>query len=159
MVGLALVVLVAVLAAGLSGSTDKAVEKYMPAALIVQNQDGFSPISAKVVDSVKQVPGVDQVSPRTAAFGVYKKESATWVNGIDPATVGSVLRLKWDQGDDALLSKLTDDQAVVDADWAKSHKFDVGSKVTLNTDAGKQVTYTIAGTFTPQAGLTSNFVV
>ena len=159
MVGLALVVLVAVLAAGLSGSTDKAVEKYMPAALIVQNQDGFSPIPAKVAETVKTVPGVDQVSPRTAAFGVYKDESATWVNGIDPETVSSVLRLKWDEGDDALLSSLTDDQAVVDAAWAESHKLGVGDSVLLNTDAGKQVTYKIAGTFTPQAGLTSGFVV
>src|SRR6478609_4820552 len=155
MVGLALVVLVAVLAAGLSGSTDKAVEKYMPAALIVQNQDGFSPIPAKVAETVKTVPGVDQVSPRTAAFGVYKDESATWVNGIDPKTVSSVLRLKWDEGDDGLLSSLTDDQAVVDADWAKGRNLGVGDSVLLSTDSGKQVTYKIAGTFTPQAGLTS----
>ena len=50
------------------------------------------------------MPGVDQVSPRTAAFGVYKAESATWVNGIDPKTVSSVLRLKWDEGDDTVLA-------------------------------------------------------
>jgi putative ABC transport system permease protein len=159
MVGLALVVLVAVLAAGLSGSTDKAVEKYMPAALIVQNQDGFSPISAKIVDTVKGVPGVEQVSPRTAAFGQYKQDSSTWVNGIDPKTVNSVLRLKWNEGDDSTLSALTDDQAVINHAWVEAKKLEVGSKVTLATDAGKQVTYTIAGTFTPQAGLTSDFIV
>ena len=46
MVGLALVVLVAVLAAGLSASTGKVIDDQIKASLVVQNQDGFTPIPA-----------------------------------------------------------------------------------------------------------------
>ena len=49
MVGLALVVLVAIFAAGLSASINKTIDDQMQAAMIVQNEDGFSPISAQVV--------------------------------------------------------------------------------------------------------------
>ncbi len=41
MVGLALVVLVTVFAAGIRGSIDKTIDDQVTAALIVQNQDGF----------------------------------------------------------------------------------------------------------------------
>ncbi len=50
MVGLALVVLVAIFAAGLSASIDKTIDEQVPAAMIVQNQDGFSPIPTDVVE-------------------------------------------------------------------------------------------------------------
>ena len=50
MVGLALVVLVTVFAAGLRASVDKTIDDQVSAALIVQNQDGFTPIPHNVVD-------------------------------------------------------------------------------------------------------------
>ena len=52
MVGLALVVLVTVFAAGIRGSVDKTIDDQVSAALIVQNQDGFSPIPQQAADAV-----------------------------------------------------------------------------------------------------------
>jgi putative ABC transport system permease protein len=92
MVGLALVVLVAIFAAGISASINKTIDDQMKAAMIVQNQDGFSPISADVVKSVESVQGVEGVAAFRFALGIADGdgESTTPVNGIDPATVGSM---------------------------------------------------------------------
>ena len=71
MVGLALVVLVTVFAAGIRGSVTKAIDDQVTAALIVQNQDGFSPIPQQAADTVAKVDGVTDVSPcasRPASF-------------------------------------------------------------------------------------------
>lgn len=160
MVGLALVVLVAVFAAGLNASITKTIDDQVKAALVVQNQDGFSPIPADVVSTVGEVPGVTGVAPMRFAIGLYKDESQTTsVNGIEPSTINSVLTLKWVEGDDGTLSGLTDAQTVVESDWAKSRKVAVGDSVQFTTPVGKTVTYEIAGTFKNQAGLTADVLL
>ena len=93
--------------------------------------------------------------------GIVKGDDGnTAVTGIDPATVSSVLKLKWDQGD-AQHAELADRLAgpCVDADWAKSHDLDVGDTVHVH-DAGRQAgaDYEIAGTFKNQAGLTADVI-
>ena len=70
-----------------------------------------------------------------------------------------MLKLKWDQGDAETLDTLKDTQAVVDADWAKSHNLAVGDTMEFTTPAGKQVPYEIVGTFKNQAGLTANVII
>ena len=77
MVGLALVVLVAIFAAGLKASVTKTIDDQVSAALIVQNQDGFTPIPKAVADTVKQVPGVTAVSPVSFSTGILKGRAAT----------------------------------------------------------------------------------
>jgi putative ABC transport system permease protein len=159
MVGLALVVFVTIFAAGLKGSVSKVIDDQVSAALIVQNNDGFSPIPARVADTVKTVPGVTQVSPvRFASLlvrGVGGTQAAT---GVEPATIGSVLTLKWKQGSARTLSSLGDDQLLLDGDFAKSHHFAVGSTVHVTTPANKQLDYKVAGLFKNQAGLTANII-
>ena len=60
------------------------------------------------------------------------------MTGIDPATVNSVLKLKWDRGDARhARAALTDSQALLDANWAKSHDVAVGETVKFTTPAGK----------------------
>ena len=106
MVGLALVVLVAIFAAGLSASIDKTIDEQVPAAMIVQNQDGFSPIPTAVVKTVEGVRASTEVSSFRFVQGIAKGdgESTTAVNGVDPATVNSVLTLKWEEGDPQTLA-------------------------------------------------------
>jgi putative ABC transport system permease protein len=92
MVGLALVVLVTVFAAGIRGSIDKTIDDQVTAALIVQNNDGFSPIPKAAADTVAGVDGVSAVSPVRFSTGILKGDGGnTPVTGIDPATVNSVL--------------------------------------------------------------------
>jgi putative ABC transport system permease protein len=158
MVGLALVVLVTVFAAGIRASVDKTIDDQVTAALIIQNQDGFSPIPQQAADTVAQVPGVKDVSPVRFSTGVYDG-SNTAITGVDPATINSVVKLKWDQGDANKLSGLTDSQALVDWNWAKSHDKTVGQQISFLTPLGKTQSYTISGTFKNQAGLTSNVIL
>ena len=44
------------------------------------------------------MPGVEDVSPVRFSTGVFDGSNQA-VTGIDPATVSSVLKLKWDEGD------------------------------------------------------------
>jgi putative ABC transport system permease protein len=161
MVGLALVVFVTIFAAGLKGSISHVIDQQVTAKLIVQNQDGFSPIPAQVTSTVSRLPGVDKASPIKFEPAVIRGKSGTIsATGVDPATVGAVLKLKWDQGDAQTLSSLQDDQTLVDKDWGKSHgNLDVGSTLKLTTPAGKAVDYKVAGLFKNQAGLTAPVIV
>ena len=142
MVGLALVVLVTIFAAGIRGSIDKTIDAQVSAALIVSNQDGFSPIPSKVAAEVGRVPGVAQVSPVRMAAGLVKGVSGnTAATGVDPATIGAVLKLKWDRGSPRTLNSLTSTQALVDAAWAKSHHLGVGKTMHVTTPTGKRLDY------------------
>ena len=161
MVGLALVVFVTIFAAGLKGSISHVIDQQVTAKLIVQNQDGFSPIPARVTSTVSGLPGVDKASPIKFEPAVIRGKSGTIsATGVDPATVGAVLKLKWDQGDAQTLSSLQDDQTLVDKDWGKSHgDLKVGSTLKLTTPTGKAVDYKVAGLFKNQAGLTAPVIV
>src|SRR4051794_24870562 len=160
MVGLALVVFVTIFAAGLRGSVDKAINDQVKAALIVQNQDGFTPIPAKVTDTVQTVPGVTVVSPVRFASGkvagVNGNQAAT---GVDPQTINQLLRLDWKQGGAQSLAGLGTTNAVLDSGFAKSHKLHVGSVLRITTPAGKVVPYTVSGLFNNKAGLTANLII
>ena len=73
------------------------------------------------------------------AFGSPRATTATTaVTGFDPATVNSVLELKWADGDADTLGALTDGQIVVDADWAQAHDLAVGDAATFTTPLGRQ---------------------
>jgi putative ABC transport system permease protein len=160
MVGLALVVFVTIFAAGLKGSVSHVIDKQVTAKLVVQNQDGFSPIPAKVTQTVARIPGVEKASAfRFSPSLVRGVSGTTSANGIDPATAAAVIELKWTQGSQALLSSLTNTQTLLDGDWAKSHHLGVGETMHVTTPAGKQLDYKVVGTFKNQAGMTANVIV
>jgi len=160
MIGLALVVMVAILASSLKGGTGRAIDDQYRAALIVQNQDGFSPIPIKSTDTVASLPGVEVVSPTKLALGQAKGDNtATAVTGFDPKTIGAVRELKWVDGDASTLSGMTDSDVIVESDWAEGRKLNVGDTVQFTTPTGKQADYKIAGTFSAQAGLTMNVIL
>src|SRR4051794_18619935 len=160
MVGLALVVLVTVFAAGIRESIDKTIDDQVSAALIVQNNDGFNPIPAGVADTVAGVPGVAGTSEVRFAVGLVKgvdgNQAAT---GLDPSTAGGMVKLKWDQGDDRTLSSLTNSQTLLDKGFAEGNKLKVGDTMQVTTPLGKHIGYKVAGTFKNQAGLTSSIIV
>jgi putative ABC transport system permease protein len=161
MVGLALVVLVAIFAAGLGAAINRTVDNQMRAALIVQGQSGGQPISAGVLDRMRQVPDVEQVSAFRFAQGIADGDgdAATAVNGVDPATVGSMITLKWEDGDARTLTGLTDRQALLDSEWAETRDLTVGSTVTFTTPLGRKESFEVAGIFSNQAGLTAPVIV
>ena len=139
MIGLALVVFTAIFAAGLRGSIDKLVDdQYSRAALIVTHDDGFSPVPPGVAEQLRDVPGVEVVSP-------MRFDQANVKGGGD-----SVPPRAWTRQDDhagvppgagrraaGRSRTLRDDQMLADDGWAKSHGFKVGDTLQVTTPAGQ----------------------
>ena len=107
MIGVALVVLVAIFAAGLRATIDQGIDEQVKAVSIVTHDDGFSPLPADITKPIEQVDGVTAVSRIRFATGrVVGETGNTTVTGIDPDTAGDVITLEWDEGSDAVLSGL-----------------------------------------------------
>src|SRR5918997_1547123 len=111
MIGLAVVVFVTVFAAGISASVGNAIDRNFQGDLVLQNSDGFSPISPDAGRAAHQVEGVQTVSSLSFAGGVWKGKDIR-LSAVNPANVGQGPTLDWKEGSPELLSRLSDGQAV-----------------------------------------------
>ena len=151
MIGLALVTLVSMLAAGIVSSFRGSVKAiWRNADYAVTAQNNFSPIPTAASEAVAKAPGVVSVSDVRAgealAFG--NKFGLTAVN--PPAA--KVFNLDWTQGSSSVLASLRDDGAFVDKDYAKSHHLDVGSPVPVTFADGSTELFNVKGIFDPPTG-------
>ena len=160
MIGVALVVLVAIFAAGLRATIDQGIDEQVRAAGIVTHEDGFSPLPTGVTERLADVDGVAAVSAIRFETGRLAGESSnTGVTGIDTATVGDVLTLNWDEGDDEVLSQLGSDGAVVNNEFATEHDAGVGDTLRFTTPRGNEVSYEIRGIYDAAAGVVGGVIV
>jgi putative ABC transport system permease protein len=157
MIGLAVVVFVTVFAAGISASVGNAIDRNFQGDVVLQNTDGFSPISPAAAREASEVNGVQTVSSLTFAGGVYQGNDIR-LSGVDPATVSDVLSLDWEQGSPDTLSSLPLRGGVLDDAWAKSKNIDVGDRITLRTPLERNVTLTVDGTVKDNADLLGDVV-
>ena len=67
MIGLAVVAFVTVFAAGIKSSIASAVDDSFQGQLVIQNTDGFSPISPGAAAAAREVPGVELVATMRTA--------------------------------------------------------------------------------------------
>jgi putative ABC transport system permease protein len=158
MIGLALVSFVTVFAAGISRSIDDAVDTLFSGDIIVQNQDGFSPIPADVAREVANVEGVDRVT--TIGYSSAKVEGISGeerVSGIDPATVGGLVDFEVEAG--AAPDQLARNDAVIDQAFGDSEGVGIGDTLNVLTPAGRRVSYTVIGEVKDNADFLGSFVV
>jgi putative ABC transport system permease protein len=151
MIGLALVTLVAVLAAGITTTFRSAVEDiWRDADYAVTAQNNFSPIPTTAADAVADAPGVEAVaSVRTGdalAFG--KRFFATAVT----PEAESMFNVDWKEGSAAVLGSLGANGAFVDDDYASKHNLRIGSPVELTFANGERRQFVIKGIFDPPPG-------
>ena len=158
MIGLAVVVFVTVFAAGISASVGNAIDRNFQGDIVLQNTDGFSPISSGAGREAKQVPGVKTVSSLSFTGAVYKRNDIR-VSAVDPKTVSDVLSLDWKKGSPSTLSSLSGDGAVLDDAWAKKNDIDVGDRLTVRTALERPQTLIVEGTVKDNADLLGNLVV
>jgi putative ABC transport system permease protein len=158
MIGLAVVVFVTVFAAGLTASVNKAIDRNFQGDLVLQNTDGFSPISPGAARVAEREEGVQTVSSLSFAGGVRNGKDVR-LSGVDPANVDDVLSLDWEKGSPATLANLTSSGAVVDDAWAQSNDLSVGDEIRIRTPLERDVTYTIEGTVKDNADLLGNVVI
>ena len=151
MIGLALVTLVTLLAAGIVSTFKGAVDdlwKNADYALTAQNN--FSPIPISIAQTAAKAPGVDAVGSVRAgqakAFGSVFNATA-----VDPPTA-RVFSMDWKDGSNAVLANLGDDGAFVDDGFAKDHDLKVGSTFKQTFPNGQSAQFQVHGIFNPPTG-------
>jgi putative ABC transport system permease protein len=151
MIGLALVTLVAVLAAGIVSTFKSAVDDlWKNADYAVTAQNNFSPIPVSVAEAAAKTPGVETVgnvrAGQAKAFGSVFNATA-----VDPGT-RRVFSIDWKEGSDAVLSSLGDNGAFVTESFADDHHLEVGSPVELTFANSEQKRFRVEGIFKPPTG-------
>jgi putative ABC transport system permease protein len=151
MIGLALVTLVAVLAAGITSTFRGAVEElWGNTDYAVTAQNNFSPIPIAASEAVAQAPGVEAVgNVRTGeaeAFG-----DTFFATAVDPPT-STMFTIDWKEGSQEVLANLGDDGAFVDEGYAEDHRLGIGSPVTITFANGRMKQFVIEGIFDPPTG-------
>jgi putative ABC transport system permease protein len=151
MIGLALVTLVSVLAAGIVSTFRDAVDElWKEADYAVTAQNNFSPLPVSVGQAAAKAPGVDAVgnvrAGQARAFG-----STFDATAVDPPT-SRIFSIDWKEGSNELLANLGDDGSFVTESYADDHNLKVGSPVKLTFANGDTKQFTVRGIFKPPAG-------
>jgi putative ABC transport system permease protein len=142
MIGLALVTVVAVLAAGLKTRFESSVNELFNADYALTSQNGFIPTGIDSANALVHVPGVTAVAPvRAGDARVFGKRIP--LTGAD-AQIRKVIRIKMAAG--------TLTPPFVSKDYAKSHHLHVGSKLTLEAPSGRVLNVRVRGIVDPPKG-------
>ncbi len=160
MIGLAVVVFVTVFAAGIKSSIATAVDESFQGELVIQNSDGFSPISRRTAPAAAKVPGVELVSSLRAAQaklldgGGGKPRVSSLSRNAD-----AVFSIDWTEGGPETLRRLTDGQAILNKSFASGHGLELGDRVRLLTQIGAEPELEVVGEFEDKAGLLGSAIV
>jgi ABC-type antimicrobial peptide transport system permease subunit len=150
MIGLALVTVVAVLAAGLKTRFESSVNALFVADYALTSQNGFIPTGIESAEALKKVPGVLTVSAVRAGEGRALDHHVN-ITAVDPQ-VTKVIALKWKDGSAATPGQLGADGVIVAKQYAKDHDLTVGSPIDLLVPSGKTLHLKLKGIFDPPKG-------
>ncbi len=160
MIGLAVVTFVTVFAAGIKSSIATAVDESFQGELVIQNSDGFSPISPRVVPAASRVQGVGLVSSLRAAQaklldgGGGKPRVSSLSRNAD-----AVLNIDWTEGGAETLRRLTSSQVVLNKSFADGNDLALGDRVRFLTQIGARPDLEVVGEFEDKAGLLGSAIV
>jgi putative ABC transport system permease protein len=150
MIGLTLVTLVSVIAAGLKTTFEDSVNKLFTADYALTSQNGFAPTSTASEKALRHLPGVEFLAGVRAAEGKAFGHRIG-VTGV-PADISNVIDVKWQVGSPSTPGRLGNDGAFVSKDYAKSHHLQVGSPIALQTPTGQTLHLRLTGIFAPPKG-------
>jgi putative ABC transport system permease protein len=151
MIGLALVTLVAVMAAGITKSFRGAVDDLWVSGYAITAQNNFDPIPIAAGNAAARTPGVQ-------AIANVRGGDAEIFNSVHQATAvgpggAQIFNMTWlDGGSNAVFTKLGAHGAFVDKNFAKKHNLTIGSPVQLTAPTGKSVDLHVIGIFDPPTG-------
>jgi putative ABC transport system permease protein len=150
MIGLALVTLVSVLAAGLKTTFEGSVNELFHADYALTATNNFSPVSTASAEAVARVAGVQVVSGvragRGRAFG-----GPINVSGVS-GDISQVVHVKWQHGSAATPGELGADGAFVSKAYAKELHLRVGSPLAVETPSGRIMHLVLRGIYEPPKG-------
>jgi putative ABC transport system permease protein len=151
MIGLALVTLVAVIAAGITKSFRGAVDDLWISGYAITAQNNFDPIPIAAGNAAARTPGIQAIANvRGGDALIFRKvHQATAVN----SGASQIFNIKWlDGGSNAVIARLGANGAFVDDGFAKSHHLKIGSPVKLTAPTGQSVDLKVRGIFKPPTG-------
>ncbi len=159
MIGLAVVAFVTVFAAGIKSSIATAVDESFQGDLVMQNSDGFSPISPRAAAVARQVPGVELISTmRVAQAKLLDGGAKERVSALD-ANAPAVLDIDWTDGGSQLLRRLNDNEVVVDKSVADASEAGVGDRIGFLTQIGDEPRLRIVGEYEDKAEILGGAIV
>lgn len=161
-VGLALVTLVAVLAAGTKATINQAVSRSFAGNLIVENSQAGneSGIPALLAPALARVPGVGAVTPISFTKGRVRGISGNaTITAIEPATFAPVYRVEWKQGSNATLAALEQNGTILTKSYADAEHLKVGQGISVLTPTDRHVTLTVRGIASDNARLLGNLTI
>jgi ABC-type antimicrobial peptide transport system permease subunit len=150
MIGLSLVTLVAVLAAGLRTRFQDAVNQVFVANYAITATNNFTPISVASENALHGVPGVEVASGVRAGAG-RAFHSNTRVTAVEP-DVSKVISVTWQSGGPQTPAQLGSDGAFVSNDFASKHHLHLGSPLSVETPTGVTLHLTVRGVFSAPKG-------
>jgi putative ABC transport system permease protein len=150
MIGLALVTLVAVLAAGLRARFEDAVNQLFIADYALTATDNFSPVSISTEKAVGRVPGVTVVSGVRAGAG-RAFSGQIQLTGVAP-DIGRVINITWQSGGPLTPARLGSDGAFTTDSYAKAQHLHVGSPIAIEVPTGQVLHQVVRGVFVPPKG-------
>jgi putative ABC transport system permease protein len=150
MIGLTLVTLVGVLAAGLRTRFQNGVNQAFIANYAVTATNNFTPISTTSEAALRNAPGVVTVSGVRAGVG---KAFGSQINvtGVAP-DVSRVIHVKWTHGSQNTPAELGTDGAFVSKTYAQAQHLHVGSLLSVQTPSGTILHLTLRGIDDPPKG-------
>jgi ABC-type antimicrobial peptide transport system permease subunit len=150
MIGLTLVTLVSVLAAGLKTTFENSVNALFTGDYALTSENGFTPTSVASEKALRGVAGVLVVSGvRAGSGGAYGDRIN--VTAVEP-NVPRVIDVKWTEGSAAVPAQLGNDGFFVAKSYAKDHSLHVGSPLDLRTPTGGTLHLKLRGIFDPPKG-------
>jgi putative ABC transport system permease protein len=151
MIGLALVTLVAVIAAGITKSFRGAVNDLWISGYAITAQNNFDPIPIAAGNAAARTPGVQ-------AIANVRGGDAEILGGVHQATAvnpgaSQIFNITWlDGGTNAIFTRLGAHGAFVDKGFARSHHLTIGSRLSLTSPSGLTVPLRVIGIFKPPTG-------
>jgi putative ABC transport system permease protein len=151
MIGLALVTLVAVVAAGITKSFRGAVNDLWISGYAITAQNNFDPIPIAAGNAAARTPGIQAIANVRGGdaeiFGSVHQATAVNPGGAE------IFNMKWlHGGTNALIAGLGKNGAFVDDNFAKTHNLTIGSPLKLTAPTGKSVDLRVHGIFKPPTG-------
>jgi putative ABC transport system permease protein len=160
MIGLAVVAFVTIFAAGIKSSIATAVDDSFQGDLVIQNTDGFSPISPNAATAAEGVRGVELVSTlRTAQAKLLNGDGGKPRVSALQRNAGRVLTIDWTEGGPRALRELTDSQVILDKSLASASGFELGDQVRFLTQIGARPRLRVVGEFEDKADLLGGAIV
>jgi putative ABC transport system permease protein len=151
MIGLALVTLVSVLAAGIIASFKGAVnDLWRNADYALTAQNNFSPIPVAASEAVAKTPGVTAVGNVRAGQARAFNDTSS-LTAVDPPTA-QMFAMDWKEGSDRVLAQLGENGAFVDDGYADDHNLRLGSTIPLTFPSGDRKNFVVKGIFDPPTG-------